>query len=239
MSSGLTARMTHADTDHRPVTVLGAGALGTTLARTFLAGGNPVTVWNRTPGRVSALVDLGATPAASVAEAVAATDVVVASVATYDDLDAVLAPVALSGGLTGRTLVNLVSGTPEQARATATWAAGQGAAYLDGAAMSGTRLIGTPEALFLYGGPAEAFAATEATLATLGRAVHLGADPGLTGVYDTALLGVIMGALAGFYHAAALVGASGADVRDFAPVAARHLESFVAGLVADHGGQIA
>ncbi len=45
-----------------PVTVLGLGAMGTALARAFLAAGHPTTVWNRTPGR-SPELDTSAPPA--------------------------------------------------------------------------------------------------------------------------------------------------------------------------------
>ena len=48
--------------------------------------------------------------------------------------------------------VNLTFGTPEQARDLAGWAAQWGVGYLDGAAMSGTRFVGQPEALLLYSG---------------------------------------------------------------------------------------
>ena len=37
-------------TDPRPpVTVIGLGPMGQAMARALLAGGHPVTVWNRTP----------------------------------------------------------------------------------------------------------------------------------------------------------------------------------------------
>ncbi|GAA1931971.1 hypothetical protein GCM10009837_67090 [Streptomyces durmitorensis] len=78
------------------------------------------------------------------------------------------------------------------------WAGGHGAAYLDGAAMSGTRLVGRPEALFVFSGSLHAFATHRTVLARLGNSVHLGADPALAPVYDTALFGMAWGALAGF-----------------------------------------
>ncbi|MDV5142759.1 NAD(P)-binding domain-containing protein [Streptomyces sp. SBC-4] len=55
-----------------PVTVIGLGEMGFTLASAFLAGGHPTTVWNRTPERADALVAKGARRAATVREAVAA-----------------------------------------------------------------------------------------------------------------------------------------------------------------------
>jgi 3-hydroxyisobutyrate dehydrogenase-like beta-hydroxyacid dehydrogenase len=133
--------------------------------------------------------------------------------------------------------VNLTSGTPQDAARSAGWAAGHGADYLDGAAMSGTRLVGRPEALFVFSGSPEAFATHRAVLASLGNSVHLGADPALAPVYDTALFGLAWGALAGFYHAVALVGAAGVDPAAFAAVATRHMP-FITSLMTDHARQI-
>jgi 3-hydroxyisobutyrate dehydrogenase-like beta-hydroxyacid dehydrogenase len=237
--------MTHTDIDAGPVSerhpdglavsVLGTGMLGTALARALLRASHRVTVWNRTAGKADALVASGATRAPTPAEAVAASPIVIASVSTYDNVHALLAPGA--DRLAGRTLVNLSSGTPEGARTLSAWAAEQGVRYLDGAAMSGTRLVGQPEALFLYSGDPDAYAAHEATLAALGRAVHLGADPGAASVYDTALLAMNMGVLSGFYQAIALVGAAGVDAPTFAAVAVDYLP-FVAGLLSGHARQI-
>jgi 3-hydroxyisobutyrate dehydrogenase-like beta-hydroxyacid dehydrogenase len=227
--------------DGRAVSVLGTGMLGTVLTRALLRAGHPVTVWNRTAGKADALVASGATRAPTPAEAIAASPIVIASVSAYDDVQALLTPDAPEAPgvdrLAGRTLVNLSSGTPEQARTLSAWAAERGLRYLDGAAMSGTRLVGQPEALFLYSGDPEAYAANEATLAALGRAVHLGADPGAASVYDTALLAMNMGVLSGFYQAVGLVGAAGIDPPTFASVAVDYLP-FVTGLLPGHARQI-
>jgi 3-hydroxyisobutyrate dehydrogenase-like beta-hydroxyacid dehydrogenase len=220
------------------VSILGTGMLGTALARALLRAGHRVTVWNRTPGKADALVADGATARRTPVEAVAAGQMVITSVSTYDDVQAVLTP-ASDGldGLAGRTLVNLSSGTPDQARSLAAWATEQGAAYLDGAAMSGTRLVGRPDALFLYSGDPDAFAASEAALASLGRPAYLGADPGAASVHDTALLMMNMGVLSGFYQAVALVGAAGVEAPAFAATATDYLP-YATGLLADHARQI-
>ncbi len=133
--------------------------------------------------------------------------------------------------------VNLTSGTPQQARALAARAARHGVDHVDGAAMSGTRPIGQPEALFLHSGPPEAFAAVEPPLRTLGRATYLGADPGAASLYDTALLGVNLGLLTGFYHALALLGAAGVAATTAAEVVTGYLP-FAVGLLPEHGRQI-
>src|SRR5687768_1381862 len=103
-----------------PVTVLGLGAMGSAIARTFVDRGHPTTVWNRTAGKATALVDAGAAAAGTAAEAVAASDLVVLCVLDYDAVDDVLGGVG--DAISGRALVNLTSGSPERARAVQAWA---------------------------------------------------------------------------------------------------------------------
>jgi 3-hydroxyisobutyrate dehydrogenase-like beta-hydroxyacid dehydrogenase len=63
--------MTHNPVEKTSVTLLGLGAMGTALARTWLAVGHPLTVWNRTPARAAGLAAEGARVADNPAEAVA------------------------------------------------------------------------------------------------------------------------------------------------------------------------
>ncbi|MFG3258909.1 NAD(P)-dependent oxidoreductase [Streptomyces sp. NPDC048172] len=217
------------------VSVIGLGQMGTRLAQAFLTAGYATTVWNRSPAKAEALAAQGAVRAATVEEAVAASPLVVVCLPDYATVSGLLGPVAPR--LRGRALVNLTSGTPEEAAGMAGWAAGHGADYLDGAAMSGTRLVGRPEALFVLSGSPDAFATHRTVLTSLGNPVHLGADPALAPVYDTALFGMAWGALAGFYHAVALVGTAGVDPAAFAAVATEHMP-FVTSLMADHSRQI-
>ncbi|WP_420000138.1 NAD(P)-dependent oxidoreductase [Streptomyces boninensis] len=218
------------------VTVLGLGQMGTRLAQAFLAAGHHTTVWNRTPAKAVPLAAEGAETAASPAAAIAASPLVVVCLPDYATVRKLIEPA--SAGLRGRTLVNLTSGTPDEARELAAETARYGAAYLDGAAMSGTRLVGSPEALFVMSGSEAAAAEHRGTLAGLGNVVQLGAEPGLASVYDTALFGLAWGALAGFHHATALAAAAGVAPEEFAAVAADHMP-FVTSLMAEHGRQLA
>jgi len=191
---------------HRaPVTVLGLGLMGSALAGAFLAGGHPTTVWNRTGSKANPLVAGGARRAPTVAAAVSASPLVVVCLTTYAAMHAVLVPAA--DALSGRVLVNLTNGTPEQARAAAAWAAQHGAEYLDGGIMAVPRMIAQPEALVLYSGTPNAFRTHRRALGSLGSGAFLGADPGAASLYDLALLDGMYGMLAGFFHSVALVGA--------------------------------
>ncbi|MFF8954791.1 NAD(P)-dependent oxidoreductase [Streptomyces sp. NPDC014894] len=200
-----------------PVTAVGLGPMGLAIAETLLTRDHPLTVWNRTPAKAEGLVSRGARLAATVADAVAASPVTVVCVNDYDTLYEILAPAA--GALRGRTLVNLNSGTPEEARAAARWAAERGVDYLDGAIMVPPPLVGDPGAVFLYSGPQDLFERHRATLASLGDPRHLGPDAGLAVLYNTALLEMMYATMNGYLHANALVGSAGVTAVDFAELA--------------------
>ncbi|MCZ2527391.1 NAD(P)-dependent oxidoreductase [Streptomyces sp. HB2AG] len=221
--------------DRPAVTVLGAGSMGSALAAALLERGHPTTVWNRSAHRVRPLADRGARAAATPEEAVAAGSLVIACVLDHEVLHTVLDPVA--GSLTGKVLVNLTSGSPEQAREVDAWARSHAAEHLDGAIMTTPPGVGNPEVMFLYSGSRAAFEAHRPTLASLGDPVHLGADPGLASLYDTALLGLMWSTMTGWLHGTALVGAEKTPATDFTPVAIRWL-STVAGFLTTYAPQV-
>lgn len=59
------------------VAVIGLGGMGSRIARRFLDAGHDVVVWNRSPARADALVELGASEAATPAEAAGRAEAVV------------------------------------------------------------------------------------------------------------------------------------------------------------------
>jgi 3-hydroxyisobutyrate dehydrogenase-like beta-hydroxyacid dehydrogenase len=198
------------------VTVLGLGPMGRALAGAFLANGHETTVWNRTPGKAGGLP--GVVEAATITDAVTASDLVVACVRDTATLREIVDPA--TEALRGRTLVNLSSDTPDAARLTATCAAEHGVEYLDGAIMTPTATIGTPAAVFLYSGPEQLFRTHEPTLAALGgTATYLGADPGRAAAHDLALLDLFWSTVVGTVHAFRLARTekiTGAELAPFA-----------------------
>jgi 3-hydroxyisobutyrate dehydrogenase-like beta-hydroxyacid dehydrogenase len=210
-----------------PVTVVGLGAMGSALAEAFLDQGYPTTVWNRSAGKADPLVARGAIRAATVADATAASGLVVVCVLDYAVFHEVFDHV---DDLSGRVLVNLTNGTPEQARQTAAWAEERGASYLDGGIMAVPPMIGGPEAVLLYSGTRNAFESHQKELGSLGTGTYLGADPGLASLYDLALLGGMYGMFAGFLHATALVGTEGARATEFVSLLAPWLHGMIEAL---------
>lgn len=117
-----------------PVTVIGLGAMGSKLARTFVNNGYVTTVWNRTPEKAAELVGLGASGTTDIADAIAASPLLIVCVLDYDAARHILEP--MREKLSGKVVVNLTTGTPEEARTMGTWMRTQGAEYLDGGIMA-------------------------------------------------------------------------------------------------------
>ncbi len=206
-----------------PVTVIGLGSMGRALAGAFLAAGHPTTVWNRTPGRAGPLVEKGAVPAESVADAVAASGLVVTCLTTFEDTRAALEPAA--GALRGRALVTLNSGSPFGARETAAWATAHGARLLAGAVKNVPAAVGAPDTLLYYSGDRSVFDAHETTLRALGGdTVHLGEEPDLAALYEMAVGAMLLPALVGFFQGAAAVQARGLRAESMVRFAGKWLD---------------
>ncbi|MEV4877485.1 NAD(P)-dependent oxidoreductase [Streptomyces cyaneofuscatus] len=222
-------------TERSAVTVIGLGLMGSALAAALLERGHPTTVWNRSAGKARPLVERGARQAATPEEAVAASPLVIVCVLDYDALHTTLDPVAAS--LAGKSLVNLTSGSPEQAQEAEAWARSHAADYLDGAIMTTPPGVGSPERMFLYSGSRAVFETHRPTLAALGDPLHLGTEPGLASLYDAALLGLMWSTMTGWLHGTALVGAEKTGATAFTPVAIRWL-SAVTGFLTTYAAQV-
>ena len=216
-----------------PVTVIGLGMMGRALAERFLEAGHPTTIWNRSVGKAEDLVTRGAIRAASAAEAIGSNPVVIVCVLDYDAVREVLNSTGdgQGGALAGRTIVNLTSGTPEQARELAAWVAERGAAYLDGAIMAIPPMIGQAETILFYSGERSVFEAHQPTLQRLGGATtHVGDDAGLAALYDMALLSMLYTLYGGALHALALVGTAKVEGATLMPYATRLMTEVVSWL---------
>jgi 3-hydroxyisobutyrate dehydrogenase len=84
--------MTAADHDRHDlrVAVLGAGIMGSAMARNLIAAGLPTTVWDRSPSAAAALGEAGAVVAASAADAAGDAQVVITMLPTAEVVTAVV-----------------------------------------------------------------------------------------------------------------------------------------------------
>lgn len=222
-------------TDLQAVTVIGLGSMGSALAAALLDRGHPLTVWNRSPGKARPLVEKGARLADTPEEAIAASPVTLTCVFDYDVLRTLLGPA--TGALAGRDLINVTSGSAEQARELDSWLRLHGAGHLDGGIMTTPPGVGDPAIMFLYSGSPSVLDSHRQVLEALGDPVYLGNDPGLASLYDAALLGLMWSTLTGWLHGAALVGADGVEAGAFTPIAVRWLTA-VSGFVTTYSAQV-
>jgi 3-hydroxyisobutyrate dehydrogenase-like beta-hydroxyacid dehydrogenase len=219
------AVMTTTASQPTAVTVLGMGAMGRALAEALVAAGHPTTVWNRSPARARALADR-ATVAATIERAVQASPLVVACLLDHASVHEVLDPVAAQ--LSGRSLVNVTTTTPAEARELAAWAAEQGVAYLDGGIMATPEMIGGRGSAVLYSGSAEVFDDHRALLDLWGESSYFGPDAGIASLWDLALLSGMYLMFAGFLQGAAMVGSEGVSARELAARATPFLQATAA-----------
>ncbi|MFB7271769.1 NAD(P)-dependent oxidoreductase [Streptomyces sp. NPDC056244] len=210
--------MTTNDNDSVRVSLLGLGAMGSALGAALVKAGCATTVWNRSPGKADDLVAQGAEAAATAGDAVRAGRLVIVCLLDHASVHEVLDP--LSEELAGRTLINVTTTTPAQARELADWAAGVGAAYLDGGIMAVPPMIGRPGSSILYSGSLDVFQQYKPLLDLWGTSTYFGKDAGLASLYDLALLASMYVMFAGFMHGAAMVAPAGMTAGEFAGMAA-------------------
>ena len=188
------------------VSVIGLGNMGLVLARTLLGGGRGVSVWNRTGGKADALVEAGAKRASSVSEAICASPVAIICVSDYHASRQLLEAEEVARAVEGKVLVQLTTGTPQDAREGEAWARARGAEYLDGAIMAAPSQVGRADTSILVSGSSAAFGRAERVLQVLGGGLRfVGEAPGAAAAWDLAILSHFFGGLLGFYHGARIM----------------------------------
>lgn len=198
------------------VSVIGLGAMGSALARALVRSGHRVTVWNRTMEKASSLVSDGAVLASSATSAVAASPVVIVCVDNYDVTRTILGADEVAAGLSGKVLVQVSTGSPQEARDSEAWARERGVEYLDGAILAFPDQIATPDATILVSGAESAFRTSEPLLKILAENLSfLGEKVGAASALDCAVLSFFVGGLLGSLHGARICEAEGLRVDEF------------------------
>ena len=215
------------------VSVVGLGAMGSTLARVLAERDHRVIAWNRSPlpaTRAEVLSRVGVAHAATPAAAIAASPLTIMCVSDYAAAEAILDGAGVAEALAGRTLVQLTNGSEDESRRQLERLQALRSHPLCGGIVGYPRHIGRPDTVILYAGSAAAFAEHEDTLATLGGGQRfLGEDPAQQNATYTAGFCFYFAALMGFLEGAALAARHGVAPTDFAA----RLPALTA-LLADH-----
>ncbi|MPZ20599.1 MAG: NAD(P)-dependent oxidoreductase [Luteitalea sp.] len=209
------------------VSVIGLGTMGTTLARLLLGGGYRVTVWNRTRRKADVLVEEGTVAPPSAAAAIAASDVVIVCVYDYKAANEILATKEVEAALAGRVIVQLTTGSPQEARDGELWARRHHADYVDGAIQAAPSQMARPDTTILVSGAESAYRRSEPVLSVFGGNVkYLGEPVGAASTMDLATLSYVYGAALGFFHGARIAESEGFRVDHYGGLVAEISPSF-------------
>ncbi len=198
------------------ITVIGLGLMGAALARAIQRTGHDLTVWNRSPDKMRPFMDNGVTGAPDLVSAINTSPVTLICIDNYAVTKALLQADDTLPLLAGRTVVQLSTGTPKEAREAADWMIALDVAYLDGAILCGPSDIGTKDAQILLSGDEAAHRRAGPMLECLGGAVrYLGANTGAASALDLAWLTTCYGRFMAIIHAANLCRSEDVGVDEF------------------------
>ncbi|KAK9762913.1 hypothetical protein K7432_010875 [Basidiobolus ranarum] len=201
------------------VTVLGLGDMGGVLAKVLLDNGCRVTVWNRTSKKAESLVRDGAILAPTVAAAVSSSPIVIICITDYKVTQSILEAPEVLPTLSGRLLVQLSTGTPQEARNSETWSHKQGAEYLDGAILATPVQVGKPHTPIVISGAQSAFQTSEPTLKILaGGLKYVGESVGAASAWDLGFLSYLWGSTLGVLHSARIFESEGIPLDTLGPM---------------------
>jgi 3-hydroxyisobutyrate dehydrogenase-like beta-hydroxyacid dehydrogenase len=214
-------------TDVSHVSVVGLGTMGSTLARLLLRASHRVTVWNRTREKTDPLAQEGAVVATSVAAAVEASPIVVICVYDYKAANLILDTKDVASALSGRLVVQLTTGSPQEARDSERWMQRHQAEYLDGAIQAAPSQMARPDTTILVSGAESAFRRGEPVLKVFGGNVkYLGESIAAASAMDLATLSYVYGAWLGFVHGARIAESEGFRVDHYGSLVAEISPAF-------------
>lgn len=199
------------------VTVIGLGAMGSAIARRFLAGGLNVTAWNRTPAKAQALVSDGAVAVASLSEAIRASQNIVICVIDYTASSRLCELPGIADALDGRSVIQLIGGTPANAAQADEWMRECQVGYLDGAIMCYPGDLGGKGSQVLVAGPEAELAKWNSILSCLAQDLrYVGGNIRAAKTLDMALLSRFVGLKFSAMHGAHICESEGVSLLELA-----------------------
>ena len=185
------------------IAFVGLGTMGAAMAANLHRAGFEVTVWNRTPGRAGALLELGVREAANPAAAAAASDIVVSCVSDTPDVEGVLfgADGVSSGLAAGGLVIDCSTISPAATAGFAARLRVQGIGFVDAPMSGGSEGARLGTLTFFVGGePADAERANP-VLAAMGKTItHFGpagSGQAVKAVNQVVIAGIYLGVAEG------------------------------------------
>jgi HAD superfamily hydrolase (TIGR01450 family) len=157
------------------VGVIGLGAMGSRIATRLLAAGHHVVVWNRSPEKLSPLIELGAVAATTPAEAASRADALITTVADPAALRAVSdgSDGIVAGADASLTMIEMSTVGPAAVAELASKLPA-GTQLVDAPVLGGIAEADAGTLIVVAGGEAETLAGVRPLLEQLGTVLHVG-----------------------------------------------------------------
>jgi len=159
---------------------IGLGTMGSLMCKNLLKAGYPMTVWNRTPSKMEAIVSLGAEAAASPEEVAKRSDIVIIMVVDAADVEAVVTNPhgVIEGARSGLIVVDMSSTTPTAARYISEVLAKKNVKTLDAPVSGGESGARDAALSIMVGGPKETYDECLPIFMAIGKQVTYMGDSG-------------------------------------------------------------
>lgn len=156
---------------------IGLGIMGRGMAHNILRAGFPVTVWNRSPERMSGLIDAGATAGSSPADVAAKSDIIFTCVSDTPDVEQVILGEngVIHGAKEGALVIDTSTISPKATREIATKLAERGISMLDAPVSGGSEGAEKGTLSIMVGGDGKSFARAKPVFEAIGKTItHMG-----------------------------------------------------------------
>lgn len=215
------------------LTLVGLGAMGSAIARTMIDNQCDLTVWNRSADKASNMTALGATWAENLKQAIDVSPRIMICIHGYAATRALLDDPEIIPLLSGRTVIQMSTGTPAEARDAEAWINHHGGHYLDCSIMVYPPSIGTAEGQLLVAGSREVYDECAAYIGHLGGDIrYLGATIGAAAALDMALVSRLVANTVAIVYGIHICESEGVPLTEYASMfpqtdRARHLAGVV------------
>jgi 3-hydroxyisobutyrate dehydrogenase-like beta-hydroxyacid dehydrogenase len=199
------------------VTLIGLGAMGSAIAQTLIDNQYDLTLWNRSSEKVKTMVELGASSTESLKQAIESSPVILICIHGYEATRSLLDDPEIIAALPGRTIIQMSTGTPSEARAAEAWINERGGNYLDCSIMVYPQDIGNTAGQLLVSGPQEIYEKYSRYIKCLGGDIrYVGSTIGAAATLDLAVVTRLALITVGVVYGAHICESEGVPLQQFA-----------------------
>ena len=196
------------------ITVMGLGAMGSSLATCLLENDQEVTVWNRSSEKAARFKSLGARVASTPNDAIKDSDLVIVCIKSHRETIELLEPLGIS--LAGKTICDLSTGDDSEANCLVELLNRVGSSCLVGMINAYPSGIGKSDTTILVAGSADAWSNYSAIIKILGASSdYIGPEPAALAAMFAGLFTVRQGFMFGMVYGALVCREAGVSMQAF------------------------